>query len=67
MLRASQLMPVGHKTVAHNTRCTQILYPEWIVATFSVATVQLGHNFRIVTVNGHNPINVDKIGNIFMS
>jgi len=50
--------------IAHNTRCTQILYPEWIVATFSVATVQLGHNFGIVTINGHNPINVDKNGSI---
>jgi len=61
-LHASQLVLVGQKTIAHNTRCTQILYPEWIAATISVATVRLGHNFGIVTIN---QINVDKTGSIF--
>jgi len=37
------------------------------VATFSVPTVRLVHNFKIVANNGHNPINVYKNGSISMS
>jgi len=49
----------------YDTRCPQLFVSEWIVLTFFVATVWFGHNFRILTINGHNPINVNKNRHIY--